>query len=197
MGVMPDSEPGPGLRERKKIRTRETLRREALRLIAEHGFAATTIEQIAAASEVSPSTFFRYFPNKSALLVPDQLMDPIIDVFLQAPAELSPIAAYRYAVEQVFGQFSDPEWAEEAGRQALMYTLPEAAGPLYRQYIFTIGRITEALAVRLSRPADDPELRIAAGAMTGVMMQALHGTPMQPEMIYRALDFLDAGLPLI
>lgn len=49
-------------------------------------------------------------------------MDPIIDVFLQAPAELSPIAAYRYAVEQVFGQFSDPEWAEEAGRQALMYT---------------------------------------------------------------------------
>lgn len=55
MGVMPDSEPGPGLRERKKIRTRETLRREALRLIAEQGFAATTIEQIAAASEVSPA----------------------------------------------------------------------------------------------------------------------------------------------
>jgi hypothetical protein len=54
------------------------------------------------AADVSPSTFFRYFTNKEALLIPDQLMDPIIDVFINAPAELSPVAAYRLAVGQMF-----------------------------------------------------------------------------------------------
>lgn len=195
-GGMPERERSPGLRERKKIRTRETIRREALRLIAEQGFAATTVEQIADAAEVSTSTVFRYFPNKSALLVPDQLMGPIIDVFVTAPEELSPIAAYRYAVGQVLGQISGPEWEEEMARQALMYTLPEAAGALYIQYIDTIDQITDALAVRLRRDPADPELRITAGAMTGVMMQALHGRPMHTETLFQALDFLEAGLPL-
>jgi AcrR family transcriptional regulator len=43
-----------GLRERKKIKTRQAIRREAFRLIDENGYAATTVEQIADAAEVSP-----------------------------------------------------------------------------------------------------------------------------------------------
>ncbi|WP_099020994.1 TetR/AcrR family transcriptional regulator [Mycolicibacterium palauense] len=185
-----------GLRERKKIKTRETIRREALRLIEENGYAATTVDQIAEAAEVSPSTFFRYFPNKSALLIPDQLMGPIIDYFLDAPTELSPIAAYRWALQQVWAAWATADWGPEAARQQLLYSLPEAAGALYNEYITTIETITEALAIRLHRPVDDPELRITAGAMTGVMMAALHGNLMSPEQLDRGLAFLDAGLPL-
>ncbi|AFM15092.1 transcriptional regulator [Mycolicibacterium chubuense NBB4] len=185
-----------GLRERKKRRTREAVRVAAFRLFAKNGYSETTIEQIAEAADVSPRTFFRYFPNKAALLIPDQLMEPIIDLFLAAPPELSPIAAYRYALVQVFGGFASAEWQDEMGRQQLLYTLPEAAGALYNEYIHTIELITEALAKRLNRPPDDPKLRITAGAMTGVMMTALHGTPMNPELIFEGLDFLDAGLPL-
>ncbi len=48
-----------GLRERKKIKTKEAIQREALRLFKEQGYADTTIEQIAAAAEISPSTFFK------------------------------------------------------------------------------------------------------------------------------------------
>jgi AcrR family transcriptional regulator len=47
----------PGLRKRKKIRTRQTVRREAFRLIEENGYAATTVEQIAEAAECRQARF--------------------------------------------------------------------------------------------------------------------------------------------
>ena len=53
-----------GLRERKTLKTKEAIQREALRLFEEQGYGETTIEQIAAAAEISPSTFFNYFPTK-------------------------------------------------------------------------------------------------------------------------------------
>ncbi|HYJ56769.1 MAG TPA: TetR family transcriptional regulator [Mycobacterium sp.] len=187
---------GMGLRERKKRRTREAVRSAAFELFQENGYPNTTIEQIAEAATVSTRTFFRYFPNKAALLIPDHMMEPIVKIFVHAPAGMRPIAAYRYALEQVFSGMAGPEWGEEIARQQLLYTLPEAGGALYNEYIHTIDVIADALAMRLSRPADDPELRIAAGAMTGVFMAALHGTPMSPETIFRGLDFLDKGLPL-
>jgi AcrR family transcriptional regulator len=52
-------EPALGLRDRKKIRTREINRIEAMRLIVANGYANTTIEQIADAADIAASTFFR------------------------------------------------------------------------------------------------------------------------------------------
>jgi AcrR family transcriptional regulator len=196
---MPSDDQPPGLRERKKIRTRETLRREAYRLFEDHGYADTTVEQIAEAADVSPSTFFRYFTNKAALLVPDQLLEPIIEHFLKAPPEMAPIAAYRYALQQFFASLGNMDvqgWEQEAARQRLLYTVPEAAGALYHGFLESVDQITEGLSIRLHRSTDDPELRVAASAMMGVVMTALDGRPMELDTLDRALAFLEEGLPL-
>lgn len=59
--------PGSGLRERKKVRTRAAIQAEALRLFHEQGYDATTMEQIARAADVSPSTVFHCFATKADL----------------------------------------------------------------------------------------------------------------------------------
>ena len=63
-----DEGPPASLRERKKLATRRELRRVALRMIADRGYSNVTVEEIAEAANVSPRTFFNYFPTKEAAL---------------------------------------------------------------------------------------------------------------------------------
>src|SRR5215472_8949692 len=87
-----------GLRQRKKARTRASLREHALRLFREQGYQATTVEQIAAAAEVSPSTFFRYFPTKEDLVLRDDLDTRMLEAFSRQPPTMSSITALRTAI---------------------------------------------------------------------------------------------------
>jgi AcrR family transcriptional regulator len=57
-----------GRRERKRLDTRDRLVRAALELFAQHGFAATRVEQITERADVAKGTFFNYFKNKEQLL---------------------------------------------------------------------------------------------------------------------------------
>src|SRR5258708_39627591 len=93
-----DDRPAVGLRERKKVKTRAAIKQHALRLFQEQGYAATTVEQIAEAAEVSPSTFFRYFPTKEDVVLQDDFDPLFVEAFKLQPPDLSPIQALRAAI---------------------------------------------------------------------------------------------------
>lgn len=58
-----------GRRERRKIETRERIFRTALRLFAERGFSATTIDAISVEADIGKGTFFNYFENKESIIM--------------------------------------------------------------------------------------------------------------------------------
>jgi AcrR family transcriptional regulator len=185
-----------GLRERKKIRTRQTIRREALRLIEENGYAATTVEQIAEAAEVSPSTFFRYFPTKESVLLADDMDPMILDALAAQPPDLSPSQAVRRAYETAMANLSEEQREFENVRQRLMFSIPELKAAMYDEYFRTITTFAEALGRRIGRDAEDYELRVFAGALTGAMIAVYDPGPGAIDTVSRALDFVDAGMPL-
>jgi AcrR family transcriptional regulator len=196
MGRMQATEAPLGLRERKKIKTRQAIRREAFRLFDANGYTATTVEQIAEAAEVSPSTFFRYFPSKESVLLADDLDPVILAAFEAQPPELSPSQAIRRAYEATMAALPPEQLEFENTRQRLIFSIPELKAALYDEYYRTVTSMAGAIGRRIGRPADDFEVRVFVGAMVGAMMAAYDGAPQTADTIYRALDFLDAGMPL-
>lgn len=195
---MPVGDRSAGLRERKKLKTREAIRRAAFRLFDEDGYANATVEQIAEAAEVSPSTFFRYFPSKESVLLADDLDPVILEALARQPANLSPVATVRRAAEEAFATMSEDQWEVERTRQRLMFSIPEIKAAHYDEAYRTIGVIAEALSQRLGRDRDDFELRIFAGALTGAIMAVANQSgPLSLDDLYRALDFLEKGMPLV
>jgi len=87
----PTGEPAPGLRERKKQRTRATLVDVAARLCAEQGYERTTVDQIAAAADISPRTFSRYFPNKEAVIgaLIEEIAEHVAEALVRQPRDIT------------------------------------------------------------------------------------------------------------
>src|SRR6202162_644711 len=114
-----------GLRERKKARTRASLREHALRLFREQTYQGTTVEQIAAAAEVSPSTFFRYFPTKEDIVLQDDMDTRMIEALERQPADLGPLSAVRAATREVFTSYTEADLNLLGETTALTLTVPE------------------------------------------------------------------------
>jgi AcrR family transcriptional regulator len=190
-----------GLRERKKARTFAAIQLHALRLFREQGYAATTVEKVAEAAEVSPSTVFRYFPTKEDLVLHD-LYDPLLIAAFEAqPPDVPPIQALRRAVRAVFADLPAEEAEQQRERLALVRALPELRAAMLEAFIKTVQQLADLVAVRVGRPADDVAVLTFAGALLGVMFAILLSTNEDPatdfmSMIDTGLAYLEAGLPL-
>jgi len=201
-----------GLRERKKARTRAALREHALRLFRDQGYHATTVEQIAAAAEVSPSTFFRYFPTKEDVVLQDDMDTRMLEALARQPAGLAPLPAIRAAVREAWASFTPADWDQISQGAWLSVEVPEIRARAMNEYARTINTIAVALARRTGRCADDLRVRVMAGAVVGTMMAIFlpeqldeNAAPdmdagrVGPESVTRvdeALALLEAGLPL-
>jgi AcrR family transcriptional regulator len=191
-----------GLRERKKAKTHLAIQEAALRLFRAQGYEATTVEQIAAAAEVSPSTYFRYFPTKEDVVIHDALDPLLFASFAEQPAELSPIQALRASMAAVFGALTPEELAFEYERQELILGVPELRARMLDDLAATFQGFAEALASRVGRSPDDLEVRAFAGAVLGAGIAVwLAGPPGEKVGDFigqfdAAMAYLDSGLRL-
>ena len=196
-----------GLRERKKARTRASLREHALRLFRDQGYTATTVEQIAAAAEVSPSTFFRYFPTKEDVVLQDDMDVRLLEAFDRQPAGLSVIAAMRAASREAVASYTEADLAVILQTTQLAKTVPEIRARAIDEFARMIHIMTGAIAKRVGRPEDDRAVRTVAGAVIGVMMAttlpAWEATGTDWSILDSlgqfdgALALLETGLPLL
>jgi AcrR family transcriptional regulator len=184
-----------GLRERKKLRTRAAIREHALRLFGEQGYAETTVEQIAEAAEVSPSTFFRYFPTKEDVVMVDDLDPVMIAAFNAEPPETPPLRALRNAFKRVYAELEPEQLEQERARAALITSVPELQGRMMQNLTSTVRMLATAVAQRVGRPEDDLAVRTLTGVVIGVGLAMMHSAPDQP--VEDLIEQMDAGLELV
>ncbi len=183
----------PGLRERKKIRTRQAIRSAAYRLIGEQGYESTTVEQIARAAEVSPSTVFRYFPVKEDILVTDEYA-PLLEAELCArPTDEPVLTSLRLVLRAALTALTADERGELALRADLMLRVPAVRARTLEGLCATGRRLARVLAERTGRDPDDLELRIFVTGVLAALQEASvywaeHGRRDDlPDLLDRAL----------
>ena len=181
-----------GLRERKKERTRAELQRHALRLFRDHGYAETTVDDIAAAAEVSRSTFFRYFPTKEDVVLFDDV-DPVMErVMLGLPDGTPLLEAVRTVLRESFASLDDEARALEEVRMELARTVPQIAAILRERNAFGVEQVACMFGPATGREPDDPDVLL----FSGIVLGARHAARARVEAGRAAsyVDELDAML---
>jgi AcrR family transcriptional regulator len=199
--LSPTGGPRPGLRERKKAKTREAIRAAAYGLIRQQGYEATTVEQIAGRAEVSPSTVLRYFPTKEDIVLTDEY-DPLMLEELRArPAGESWTESVRYVMHKAIDAMmaGDPEVVRTRARLAAQ--VPAVRSRMVESMSETGRMLRAALAERHGLTPDGLEVRVYAMALVGGLMEvnmcwAENGFQDDlRDMMDRALDVMEHGLP--
>jgi len=159
-----------GLRERKKLRTRETIARVALELFDKQGYAETTITQIAAAADVSPRTVSGYFPAKEDLAFPETeetFAQLAARLDQRPPGEMAPEALRAWLKERM------AEWKDKREILRAQHRVIASNEALQAHNQLFIARAQEllgaAIAVDIGAAPDDLEPRMAAASTTAIL----------------------------
>jgi AcrR family transcriptional regulator len=191
-----------GLRERKKLATRLALHEAALRLVAERGLDGVSVDDIAERADVSPRTFFNYFPTKDDAVLGLDPGDPghQVAAFLARPAGESPLQALRAVAREQAAAM-----AQETDLWPLRLRVIDGHPALLGRLSASFGRaetaMARAIAQRAGTSADDVYAVLVAGVSGVAMRTALHRwlstgfTASLPDLVDEAWAALAAGLP--
>ncbi|MFF4693622.1 TetR family transcriptional regulator [Streptomyces sp. NPDC001307] len=157
-----------GLRERKKQKTRERIRREAYRLFAEHGYEATTVDQIADAAEISSSTFFRYFPTKEDVVIQDEYDPALADAIRSRPAGEPIVDAILSSLKGSLGAMLQQDREDLLLRTRITFNDPAIRARNMAEQERSERAMAEVIAERTGRNAADLEIKCAAAAIIAV-----------------------------
>ncbi|MFJ3176123.1 TetR/AcrR family transcriptional regulator [Streptomyces roseus] len=169
--------PAPGLRERKKRRTRDALLRAALLLFVAQGYEQTTVDEITDAVDVSQRTFFRYFANKEevAFAVQDLVESHFVAALRARPVSEGPLEALRRAVLDAWDTL-DEALSEVVPVDLYMrtYQLIESTPALLAVHLRRSAELEERIALLIAEREGldvdaDPRPRVAVAAVSGVM----------------------------
>jgi AcrR family transcriptional regulator len=186
--------PRSGLAERKKERTRRQLAEAAAELFYERGYAATTVDDIVAAVDVSPRTFFRYFPTKEDLVV--ALGATSLDLFLEALRSRPRRESLQVAVGKAIEQTWAAGWEDTSKVRSFLALLRETPALQARWLEEAYGHRDLMAAVIADRTGTDPsDLRnlIIAGTITLTINTALQAWADQ-DVESKAAPFVYRGL---
>jgi AcrR family transcriptional regulator len=192
--------PAAGLRQRKKERTRRAIVDAALDLFETRGYADTTVDDIAAAAEVSPRTFFRYFTAKDEAVFENAgaLLEHFRALLDSRPAAEPLLVSLREIGQALLAH----EMVDEARLRRLLALV--AAEPAlrarYNGLLDTIeGELTVWAAGRLGVPSSDLRPRLVAATVLAARRVATEAWLESPgddlaDHVSRAIDLLATGL---
>jgi len=174
-----------GLRERKKLRTRQLIAETARRMFVERGFDAVPVSAVARAAEVSEATVFNYFPTKEDLVFQGmeafeaELLAAVRD---RAAGESITKAFFKFALEpRGLLAASDGEAASYLAEIAKMITASPALQSRQREIL---ARYTASLAAFIAEDTgaepDDLRPSVVAQALIGAHQSLI-------EFIHRRL----------
>ncbi|MGH8877609.1 MAG: TetR/AcrR family transcriptional regulator [Stackebrandtia sp.] len=206
MSELSESGTSGGPWERKRARTRQAIQQHALRLFGEQGFNATTVEQVAAAADLAPSTVFRHFPTKHDLIVIDDdlmMIRPFITAFRDQPAELGVVDALLNAVRTAFDESgaSKQDHVDIQNRARLVVSVPEVWAANMDSLATSMRVMSELFAERAGRDSTDPEIlsltRMLSGSMTMAWLAAGSGGELDlPAVLEDTVVHLRTGFRL-
>jgi AcrR family transcriptional regulator len=177
----------PGLRARKRQQTRERLTRAAMALFLERGFEATTLDDIAAAADISRRGFFHYFESKEDVVFAWQEASTaaLIAAVAARPASESMLAAAENAISAMVRQL---EPNEAMAMAQLKRDNPALQARDQVKYEKLERALAEALGKRAGHRSEKLEARLVAMIATGAMriggeLWAAEGAREKPEVL--------------
>ncbi len=160
-----------GLRERKKLKTKATIHRAALRLFKKNGYDETTVEDIAAAAEISESTFFNYFPTKEDVVIYDEYDPMMFSMITDAPSSEKLSDTIRRVLE-VFGRILDEDREDILERSRLVLEVPELRARTWEELEKARDMFAGVIAARTGRDASEFQVRTVAMVLVTIAFES-------------------------